>query len=633
LPILFVIGKVESVPALQANVSVTTTVIHPVPPLESLGLETANDIFFRLVELDRAEAMLFQDAGGFWHPISAREVYARVRSLAATLLSWGIAKGDRIAILGENRWEWAVMDFAALAIGAVDVPIYPTLTGEQTAVLLEDSGSKIAIVSTRQQYEKVAALRGQTHLERIVLMDSFAPDAEIDAVAFSSLMPREAMGEAAGDRDADFDRRAREVRPEDLATIIYTSGTTGEPKGVMLSHGNIASNVSYSTVGVHFREGDRSISYLPLSHITARALDAALFAQGVTVAHYSNLDKLPAAMQSVQPSVFVGVPRVYEKVRQEVERRASQSPVKKRLLRWAIGVGREHRQSIVNDRLPKSAAWRLAAKLVLTKVHAAFGGKTRYFISGGAPLGIDTAGWFADAGLRILEGYGLTETSPVIALNKPGAYRIGSVGKPLPNMECRLASDGELEVRGPAVFQGYWKKPEATAMSFTADGWFKTGDIARIDGDGFLHITDRKKELLKTSGGKFVAPQPIENRLKANLLVGQAALVGDKRKFISVLISPNFAALASWANEQGIEGLDRVSLIANSKVVAEYQGIVNRVNAELANFETMKRFRLVADEWSLDSGELTPSLKMKRRVIETRYAAEIAGFYVEDGRS
>ena len=606
----------------------TTTTNHPVASLESLGLETANDIFFSLVEFDSAEALLQQDAGGFWKPISARDVYARVRSLAATLLSWGIAKGDRIAILAENRWEWAVTDFATLAIGAVDVPIYPTLTGAQTAVLLADSGSRIAFVSTREQYEKVAAVRGQTHLERVVLMDGFDPDAGIDAVAFSSLMPSDGLGE----RDAEFDRRARLVQPEDLASIIYTSGTTGESKGVMLTHGNLASNISYSTVGIRVREGDRCISFLPLSHITARALDLAMYAQGATVAHCSSFDKLPAAMRTVQPSVFVGVPRVYEKVRQEVERRASQSPVKKRLLRWAIGVGHQHRGSILNNRLPtppqKTA---FGGLLVFTKVHGAFGGKTRYFISGGAPLGMDSAGWFADAGLRILEGYGLTETSPVIALNKPGAYRIGSVGKALPNIECRLAADGELQVRGPAVFKGYWQKPEATANSFTEDGWFLTGDIARIDEDGFLYITDRKKELLKTSGGKFVAPAPIENKLKANLLVGQAALVGDKRQFISVLISPNFAALSSWAKGKGIDASDRAALIANHKVVAEYQGIVDRVNAELANFETLKRFRLVPEEWSLEGGELTPSLKLKRRVVEVRYAGEIAGFYGGDG--
>ena len=303
-----------------------------------------------------------------------------------------------------------------------------------------------------------------------------------------------------------------------------------------------------------------------------------------------------------------------------------------RLLAWAISTGRRHREEILKDRLPKSAMWRLAAKLVLTKIHAAFGGQARFFISGGAPLGMDTAGWFADAGIRILEGYGLTETSPVIALNKPGAYRIGSVGKPLPNMECKLAVDGELLVRGPAVFKGYWRKPEATAATFTADGWFLTGDIARFDGDGFLFVTDRKKELLKTSGGKFVAPQPIENKLKANLLVGQAALVGDKHKFVSVILSPNFAALEVWAREKGIAFSDRKTLLASPLVVAEYHAIVERVNADLAHFETLKRFRLVAEEWSVEGGELTPSMKLKRRVIQARYAGEIAEIYREDGR-
>ena len=628
MPIPLAISKVENVPALRAKPSVSTLANHPVATPESLGLETANDVFFRLIESGREEALLRADSGGFWHPISTAEVYSRVRSLANVLLGWGIVKGDRVAILAENRWEWPITDFAVLAIGAVGVPIYPTQTGEQTAALLTDSGSRVAFVSTREQYEKLAAVRGRTPLERIVIMDNIAPEAGIDAVPFSSLMP----GDGVGERDAEFDRRAREIGPDDLATIIYTSGTTGEPKGVMLTHGNLASNLNYSTIGIHFREGDRSISFLPLSHITARHLDLALFARGVTVAYCAGFDKLPAAMKLVEPNIFVGVPRVYEKVRQAVEGRASVSAVKKRILRWAIGVGRKHREIILSDRLPKSAMWRLAAKLVFTKVHGGFGGKTRYFLSGGAPLGMDTAGWFADAGIRILEGYGLTETSPVIALNKPGAYRIGSVGKPLPNFECRLASDGELEVRGPSVFRGYWQKPAETAKCFTADGWFMTGDIARIDEDGFLFITDRKKELLKTSGGKFVAPQPIENMLKANVLVGQAALIGDKRKFIGVLISPNFDALEIWAKGKGIEAGERAALVANPKVVAEYEGIVGRVNAGLANFETMKRCRVVADEWSLESGELTPSLKLKRRVIEARYVAEIAEFYVEDGR-
>jgi long-chain acyl-CoA synthetase len=608
---------------------VSTVATHPAAPPVSLGLETANDVLFRLVESDREEAILCQDAHGDWQTISTREVYTRVCSLAKAFLGWGIAKGDRIAILAENRWEWAISDFASLAIGAVDVPIYPTLTADQTAELLADSGSRIAIVSTREQYEKVAASRDRTQLERIILMDDFAAESGIDAVPFASLM--EANPAVAGERDGEFDGLARSIRPDDLATIIYTSGTTGEPKGVMLTHGNIASNVSFSTIGIGFRQGDRCISFLPLSHITARHLDYALFSREVTVAYCASFDKLPAAMTTIRPSIFVGVPRVYEKVRQEVERRASPSPIKKRLLRWAIGVGHRHRAEILDDKLPKSRIWRLAAKLVLVKIHDAFGGRVRFYIAGGAPLGMDTAGWYADAGIRILEGYGLTETSPVVTLNKPGTYRIGSVGKPLPSIECRLAVDGELMVRGPGVFKGYWQKPEETAKAITQDGWFFTGDVARFDDDGFLYITDRKRELIKTSGGKFIAPQPIENKLKANLLVAHAAMVGDRRKFASVLISPNFAALESWARAKGIDASDRAALVASPAVIAEYKAIVDGVNFGLANFETMKRFRVVPEEWSLDGGELTPSLKLKRRVVEVRYAAEIAAFYREDG--
>lgn len=606
---------------------------HPVAPTVSLGLETANDVFFRLVASQREEVILRQDRDGAWHPLSAADVYAKVRALGVALVGLGIRKADRIAILSENRWEWAVTDFASLAIGAVDVPIYPTLTAVQTAELLADSGARIAVVSGREQYEKVASVRERTTLEKVIVMDEPDPDEKRDAVPFSSLMPQ--ASSIGMNRDPEFDHRASLVQPDDLATIIYTSGTTGEPKGVMLTHGNIASNLNYSTVGIHFREGDRSLSYLPLSHITARHLDYALFARDATVAYCPSFDKLPGAMRVVRPNIFVGVPRVYEKIRHEVERRAGESGLKKKLLQVAIATGHRHRDSILADKLPQSPLWRLAARLVLVKIHEAFGGNVRYYIAGGAPLGMDTAGWFADAGIRILEGYGLTETSPVIALNKPGEYRIGSVGKPLPNFECELAVDGELLVRGPSVFSGYWRNPQATAAAFTPDGWFKTGDIARVDDDGFLFITDRKKELIKTSGGKFIAPQPIENKLKANLLVEYAAVVGDRQRFASALISPNFQALESWARRKGIEFADRQALVAAPAVLAEYKSIVEGVNQGLAHFETIKRFRVVPEAWSLGGGELTPSMKLRRRVILVRYAAQIAALYEdeEDGRA
>jgi long-chain acyl-CoA synthetase len=589
-----------------------------------LNLKTLNDIFFTVASGQRDRAILARDTSGSWYPISSMQLYQRVRALAAALTQWGIGKGDRIAILAENRWEWAVADFAALAIGAIDVPLYPTLTAEQTAALVANSGARVAFVSSRMQYDKLASVSGQTTLEHIVIMDE---EGTPDAVLFSSLI---AGADKLTDRDAAFDRRGYDVAPSDPATLIYTSGTTGEPKGVILTHGNIACNINESLDGFDINPDDSCISFLPLSHITARHLDYALYAKQAVVAYCPAFDQLPAAMASIKPTVLVAVPRVYEKVRQEVERRSGLSPVKKRMLAWASATGAKHRDIISSGKQPNSAAWKVANALVYKKVREAFGGRVRHFISGGAPLGIDTAQWFSSVSIRVLEGYGLTETSPVLAINTPAYYRMGSVGKPLPQIAYRIAEDGELLVKGPNVFSGYWKQPQRAAENFDEDGWFRTGDIGYLDADGFLFITDRKKELLKTSGGKLIAPQPIENKLKAHLLVAHAALVGDRHKFASALISPNFAALEAVAAGKGITAATRRDLISNPQVTAQYQAIVDEVNATLANFETIKRFQLVPDEWALDTGELTPSLKLKRRVIVQKYAAEIAAFYADE---
>jgi long-chain acyl-CoA synthetase len=588
-------------------------------------ISTINDLFRRVAAAANPRAALWQDEFGQWRPISSDQIYQRARALAEAFLAWGAQKGDRIAIISENRWEWAVTDFATLAIGAADVPIYPTLTGEQIALLVRDAGCRIAVVSTRQQFDKLNSVRTQTQLERIVMMDSPAPDG---AIAMSGLL---AEADARGsERDPVFDALVRAAQPTDLATLIYTSGTTGEPKGVALTHGNIAANQNLCVREFSFNSTDACISFLPLSHITARALDYVMYNAGALVAYCSQFDKLPQAMQQVRPTVIVGVPRVYEKIRQAVEQKSSLSPVKKRIFSWATSVGLRHGAQVYAGRRPSSAVWKLARKLVYGKVGEAFGGRVKVFISGAAPLGIDTANWFASVGIAIWEGYGLTETSPVIALNTPLKQRVGSVGMPLPNLEVKLAEDGELLVRGPSIFAGYWQKPEANAECFDAGGWFRTGDIAQIDADGFLYITDRKKELLKTSGGKLVAPQPIENKLKNSQLVAQAALVGDKHKFISALISPNFAALEEWARRHGIQAKSRADLVADSRVVALYGELVSEVNRSLANFETLKRFHVVAEEWTQDSGELTPSMKLKRRVITEQYAAAIAGLYADE---
>jgi long-chain acyl-CoA synthetase len=518
-----------------------------------------------------------------------------------------------------------VTDFAVLAIGAADVPVYPTLTGPQTAALLLDAGCRIAVVSTRQQFEKLYPIREQAGIEHIVIMDSPAP---AGAVAMSELL---AGADQLGDRrDAEFDALVRAVGPGDLATLIYTSGTTGEPKGVALTHGNIAANQNFAAAEFSFGSTDACISFLPLSHITARALDYVMYNHGAQVAYCSQFEKLPEAMREVRPTVIVGVPRVFEKIRQAVEGKAALSPLKKRMLAAAVRRGARHQVTVYGGRRPSSLLWKLADKLVYSKVREAFGGRVHTFISGGAPLGIDTARWFASVGIALWEGYGLTETSPVIALNSPLNHRMGSVGRPLPNVQLKFAEDGELLVRGPAVFAGYWNQPAANAECIDDQGWFRTGDIAHLDAEGFLYITDRKKELLKTSGGKLVAPQPIENKLKSNVLVAHAALVGDKHKFISALIAPNFSALEAWATEEGVKVGSRSELVVHERVTSLYAEIVAEANSGLANFESIKRFRLVEEEWTQESGELTPSMKLKRRVIDGRYAAVISELYADE---
>ena len=576
-------------------------------------LKTVNDVFVTVTSRGDAGVILAQGKDGVWKPISSNELYGRVRALVDVFKGWGLVKGDRVAILSENRWEWAVTDFATLAMGGVDVPLYGTLTPEQIGYMLRDSGAKVAVVSTTEQYDKIVAAGDCVELpdlEYVVVMDGTD---DPDANSFAALMKG---AEGKQGKDAGFDAMVAGVQPDDLATLIYTSGTTGEPKGVMLTHGNLASNLIHTTIPFGFNETDRCISFLPLSHVTARHLDYALMKDKTQIAYCPKFDQLKDAMQAVKPTIFVAVPRVYEKIRQGVEGKSV--GMKKTILNWALGVGKGHRAEIVEGKTPGSLNWKLANKLVYSKIREAFGGEVKVFVSGGAPLGMDTAGWFADAGIRIFEGYGLTETSPVIALNYPKANKIGTVGKKIPNVEVRIAADGEVEVKGPSIFKGYWKKDKETKEAFTEDGWFKTGDIGNVDSDGYLSITDRKKELLKTSGGKLIAPQPIENKLKANSLVSNAAMVGDKHKFACVLISPNFGALESWAKGQGISVGDHGALVKDERVVKAYQGIVDGVNKGLAPYESMKRVRVVPEEWSVEEGTLTPSMKLKRRVVEKK---------------
>ena len=581
--------------------------------------KTINEIFYGIVDSTRDRVMTYKQTVK-WIPIASRELYRDAVGVARTLATWGIHKGDRVAILSENRPEWALADFGAMLLGAVVVPIYTTLTSEQTAYLLKDSGARVLFLSTAEQLKKFLEIRHETQVEKAVIMDYVGIT---EAIPMHRLMHEGPLA-----RDPDADARAKSIGPEDVATIIYTSGTTGIPKGVVLTHGNMASNVACSLEAFGVGHEDVYISFLPLSHVTARHVDYAMLFNNVTVAYCPKIDQLLTTITEVHPSVMVAVPRVYEKIAAQVQQQ-TRSGLKHSVYEWALRVGRAHRDQVLAGQTPSSITWKLSDKLVFSKVKKALGGRVQLFISGGAPLGRDLAAWYSDIGIRIHEGYGLTETAPVISVNTPSNHKLGTVGKPLRNVEVKIADDGEILVRGPSVFHEYWKMPEETRNSFAGD-WFKTGDIGNLDADGFLSITDRKKDLLKTSGGKFIAPQPLENKLKANPLVQEAVLVGDKRKFISVVIQPNFPVVEDWARRNNVTFSSRGELVQNPKVRALFEVVIGALNDELARFETIKKFLLVAEDFSIANGTMTPSMKVRRRMVEERYRAEIDALYAEE---
>jgi long-chain acyl-CoA synthetase len=591
-----------------------------------MSIATLNDIFFAAVERNLDRIMIYRETGK-WLPITSREFGRSVARTARALHSWGIRAGDRVAILSENRPEWPTADIASLLLGAVTVPLYTTLTADQTAFALNDSGCRVIFLSSGQQLEKVLSVLSKTQIEKVIVMDPVEFAGDLASFAGKCVTMGHITTEGPEDLGTEIEAQARSIQPEDLATIVYTSGTTGNSKGAMLTHGNIASNIQCSLLGFDMRPGLVSVSFLPLCHITARHVDFAMLYHGVTLAYCPFIERLPETLREVKPSVFVAVPRVYEKIYAQAERTAKGLP-KRAIYDWALSVGRSHKPEILAGQVPTSRSWKLANRLVFSKIREGMGGQVETFISGGAPLGRELAEWYASAGIRIHEGYGLTETSPVIAVNTPIHHRIGTVGKILPNLEVRIAEDGEILVRGPSVFKGYWNRPEETKAALV-DGWFKTGDIGNIDADGYLSVTDRKKDLIKTSGGKFIAPQPIENSLKLSPLVGVAAILGDRRKFAAVMISPNFAALEEWAQASEIAFSSRADLVANAKVQSLYDGIVEGINQNLARFEKLKRVIVVADEFTIDNGVLTPTLKLRRRVLEERYKKQIDDLYAQ----
>jgi long-chain acyl-CoA synthetase len=581
-----------------------------------MEINTLADIFFNSIAHDLERHVIFK-RGSTWQVISSRQLYGYVATLARVLKQWGIHKGDRVAILSENRPEWMIADFACVTTGIIDVPIYATLTADQTLYLLQNSGARVIFVSTLEQLRKVQSIRAQTSLEKIVVMDDIS---EINIIPMWSL-----INSASQEADPEFDEEAHGITPDDLATLIYTSGTTGTSKGVMLSHGNLTACAIMASKQAEWTPEDVYLSFLPLSHVTARHVDYVCYLDGVSLAYCAVFDQLSEMLQEARPSIIVAVPRVYEKIRAEAERRAGHG-LRRRIFDWAVRIGEKHKDEIARGETPTDPLWKLANQLVFSKIRQGFGGRSRAYFSGGAPLGKDMAEWFCAVGIPIMEGYGLTETSPTLSVNRRGAFKIGSVGKVNEGVQLKIAEDGEILVKGPTVFKGYWNMPEETRNSFV-DGWFKTGDIGELDSEGFLSITDRKKDLIKTSGGKFIAPQPIENALKANVLVAQAAIIGDKRKYASVIISPHFPLLEDWALANGVPFTSRQELVASDKVRNLYRGIVEDLNKRLAQFETIKKIVVVPDEFTVATGEITPTLKLKRRVIEAKYKQQIDELY------
>ncbi|HVF38601.1 MAG TPA: long-chain fatty acid--CoA ligase, partial [Gemmatimonadaceae bacterium] len=574
------------------------------------------------------DALQFK-AGGKYRSVSHREIAERVRHIALGLADIGVRPGDRVAILSENRPEWAIADYACLTSGLTDVPIYPTLPADQIAYILNDSGTVAVFVSNAEQANKIVQIRDSVGTLRSVIAFD-----DVGSLVDMTLVQLEARGVGAETSDtiARYREVADNVKPDDLATLIYTSGTTGSPKGVMLTHDNIHSNVIASIRKIPSSDGGVALSFLPLSHIFERMGDYFFFAIGTSICYAESIDTVPINMQEVRPTMVFSVPRLYEKMYARVLQNALAGGfLKRKIFFWARSVADRYADLILEGKNPGavlSRQYALAQKLVFSKLKERTGGRLKYFVSGGAPLAPEINKFFFAAGLTILEGYGLTETSPVIAVNTPDDFRIGTVGKPIDGVEVTIASDGEILTRGPHVMKGYYNNPDATAEAIDSEGWFHTGDIGELR-DEFLAITDRKKDIIVTAGGKNIAPQPIENLVKTNKYVSQAVMIGDKRRFPSILVVPNFEQLEGWAKKRNIIWTDRAQLLRMPTIAAKMEKEVTAQLVGLAHFETPKKVGLIEHDFSLERGELTPTQKVKRKVVDKNYKKLIDELYAE----
>lgn len=575
--------------------------------------------------------MMFKKEG-VYQPVKFREMRESVVNIAAGLASLGVKKGDRIVLLAENRKEWAYFDYAIFSVGAVTIPVYATLLAGDIQYIINDSEARLVVVSNLTQFKKITDVeKDLRNVKKFILIDPEGVQHK-NTVALSDLLE---MGRAyLRDKPGFTEKTTGKLSRQDLATIIYTSGTTGEPKGVMLTHGNFLSNVEAALRSFPIDENDTFLSFLPLSHVFERMAGHFLAnCAGSTIAYAESVEAVPQNLQEVKPTVMTSVPRLFEKIYARVVGAVEEgSPLKRKLFYWAIGVGRqvtELEQKSMEPRGVLKIKYNLANKLVFSKLKERVGGRIRFFVSGGAPLAKEIGEFFTAAGLLVLEGYGLTETSPVIAVNRLDKFKFGSVGLKLDNVEVKIAEDGEILTRGPHVMKGYYKRDDATKEVMDKDGWLYTGDIGHIDEDGMLIITDRKKNIIVTAGGKNVAPQKMENLLATSRYIEQVLVIGDKRRFCSAVIVPSFETIEKFAAEKGISYQSKKDLCNNPEVVALIKAEIDAANAQCASYETVKKFIVLEEPFSIESGELTPSLKIKRKIVEQNYHDRINALYAE----
>ena len=585
--------------------------------------------YFLFAEKSGKPDLLVSKVGGTWTPIPAQEFGRKVRGLSIGLAAIGVDRGDRVAILSENRPEWGMADFAALSLGAMSVPIYTTYMAPQVEYILKDCDAKVVFVSEYHELQKVLEVLSRCpSVLQVVLMEG-QPPKSAGVVSFESVVKKGTLLLQAD--PGAFEERVSSLGPEDFATIIYTSGTTGEPKGAVLSHGNLVSNVQATSPSFPVSAEQTALSFLPLAHVFERMVEYLFYSRAATIAFAESIEKLSENFQEVRPHFFAAVPRVYEKMMQRVNAALENAPaLRQKIFKIATEVGRERLElAQKGQKIPGflGLKYKAADKLVFSKIKARLGGRFEFAISGGAPLGRDVAEFFWGAGVQIYEGYGLTETSPVLTCNRPGGMKLGTVGRAIAEVSVKVAPDGEVLVKGPCIMGGYWRKPEETNAVFDADGWFHTGDVGHLDRDGYLTLTDRKKEIIVNAYGKNIAPAPIEGTLKSMRYISSAVLVGDRRKFLSALLVPNFDRLESWAIGNGVEVRRREELIRNPKVRGLFQQALDIVNGDEPSERKVKAFALLSNDFSIEGGELTPTLKVKRRVIASKYRELIDAIY------